>query len=217
MTLTTEDRDALRIARVRNEIWKRLDVKTNDGVLPMTGLSVLDLAARTGAFSVALAQDGADVCALEGRESNLEQWPDVPEPVGARITRVHGDVRDLGSVWPASRTFDVVLCLGILYHLDRDDAVHLLGDVFARTRPGGIAIIDTHVGGHWQNEPGGLADPWGSIGNARSWWFEREELLGLLLAGGSGFTEIQQLLTPAYPDEQDSRAWFVATRGGEAT
>lgn len=188
--MNTEQRDALRLARVRDLIGSSV-----------AGLRVLDLAARVGAFSAPLALEGALVCAVEGRMSNIAEMP--PSP--AQVT--HGDVRDLAALGLGA--FDVVLCLGVLYHLGRDDALQLLHDVVAAAAPGGVAIVDTHISG----QPGGHEvpdhdDPWGSIGNATSWWLHPDDIEAALAAIGP----VARLPGPAYPDEPADRAWFVARR-----
>lgn len=243
---TTEERDALRIKRV-------MDLIAHAG-LARPGVRVLDLAARTGAFSIALTVAGARVTAIEGRLANVRHWPATYE--GKPVEVIIRDVRELGQPLPIDppeyrarmvsdpprAQFDVVLCLGILYHLEPDDGRRLIQDMCDRTAPGGIAIIDTHVGGHWQPEPGGPDDPWGAIGNERSWWFDIDELARELL----GLDEDAALLSPivdpdmvmahppsivgrpnpfryarvdgiagrAYPDEPASRAWLVAYKAG---
>lgn len=245
-TEETDERDALRIRRVMKLI--------GHAKLARPGVRVLDLAARTGAFSVALAEAGAQVTAIEGRLANVRHWPATYE--GKPVEVIIRDVRELGQPLPTDppesaglvsdpprAQFDVVLCLGILYHLEPDDGRRLIQDMFDRTAPGGIAIIDTHVGGHWQPEPGGPDDPWGAIGNERSWWFDSDELAALLLGQPAAaalppleprwsdhgedararltapapavlFDQVDLIARPAYPDEPPSRAWFVARKAG---
>ena len=188
--LTTEDRDRLRLQRVLDMIGR-----------PVAGLRVLDLAARVGAFSVPLDAAGAMVVAVEGRSSNIAGMP--PSPVEV----VEADVRALSRL--GIGTFDVVLCLGVLYHLGKEDALRLLADVAAATRPYGVAIVDTHV----STQPGGHTvpdddSPWGSIGNAVSTWLHPEQITEVLSTIGP----VAQVPGKAYPDEPDSRAWFVARR-----
>lgn len=151
-------------------------VRTKRGSADLTGVRVLDLACRAGAFAAAFHEAGADVVGVEGRQENL----DMAHP-GPRY--LLGDVRDLDP--EVHGQFDVTLCLGILYHLDADDAVRLLRAMRAATH--GIAVIDTHIGapvdevevdgqtfaGQWYGEPPGL---WSSIGNPRSWWFTDDAL-----------------------------------------
>lgn len=153
-------------------------VRPKRGSADLTGVRVLDLACRTGAFAAAFHEAGAETAGIEGRQENL----DMAYP-GPRY--LLGDVRDTVSL-VGDQQYDVVLCLGILYHLGAEDAVQLLRDMHT-VATGGIAVIDTHVGapvdevtvegqpfaGQWYGEPPGL---WSSIGNPRSWWFTPEAL-----------------------------------------
>jgi SAM-dependent methyltransferase len=205
--------DALRVERILGLIRESFGFSLALGAHDLLdGVSVLDLAALTGSISRGVARAGASVVAVEGRRSNIEGWPS--DNPGVEL--YEGDVRDLGRPMlfdqPASggRRFDVVLCLGVLYHLEHGDARKLLADVFMRTAPGGIAIIDTHVGGCRMREPGGMGDPWGSIGNTSSWWLDRDELVEVLLT--DRFDQVDQLKGLAFPGEPASRAWFVAKR-----
>lgn len=173
----------------------------------LPGLRVLDLACRTGAFSTALAEAGADVLGIEGRRENLDRIP----PSSARY--VLGDVRDLDL---NLGTYDVTLCLGILYHLDAADAIRLLRAMREVTK--GFAIIDTHIGtptdtvtvegrryhGHWYGEPPGL---WSAIGNPASWWFTPGSLDDAVTA--AGWTTIEHVPRVEWPGEPAGRHWLV--------
>lgn len=148
----------------------------------VSGLRVLDLACRTGAFSQKLAEAGAIVTGIEGKSGNFDRIPNIPN---ARF--FHDDVRNLSK--QKYGAYDVTLCLGILYHLGPDDAFSLLRSM--RDMTSYFALIDTHVAnvsegdvyvsgsgcnytGKWfSEEPVTL---WSSLGNARAWWFTEESL-----------------------------------------
>jgi SAM-dependent methyltransferase len=191
-----------RVAGVLELIRARADIP---------GLRVLDLACRTGAFSTALANAGAEVLGIEGRPENFNR---IPSSSGARFEL--GDVRDLSVA--RHGTHDVTLCLGILYHLDAEDALRLLAAMRQVTT--GFAIIDTHVGvpativevagreylGHWYGEPPGL---WSSIGNPRSFWFTPESLDAAVYA--AGWATIEHLPGVRHPAEPAGRHWLVVS------
>lgn len=154
---------------------------------------VLDLACRTGSFSRALAANGAIVTGIEGKVENFSQIPETENAIF-----VQDDVRNLS---PGKYgKFDITLCLGILYHLDADDACKLLCDIRAVTTD--FAIIDTHIGapeatvelggvsysGSWFDE--GVPGPWSSIGNQRSFWFTAESLHDLVRSAGWADVEV---------------------------
>ena len=104
---------------------------------------VLDLACDHGSFSLALAREGVrEVLGIEGREENLRRGREDAKREGLdHVSLVQGDVRDLRR--EVHGEFDVVLCLGILYHLDVPDAFHFLANVASVCRS--FAVIETQV------------------------------------------------------------------------
>jgi hypothetical protein len=88
---------------------------------------LVDLGAGHGAFSVRAADAGWDVTAVDARAT---RFPDDP-----RVTWIEKDVREV-----ELEGFDLVLCLGLFYHLTVGDQVALLDR--AAGRP---LILDTHV------------------------------------------------------------------------
>jgi 2-polyprenyl-3-methyl-5-hydroxy-6-metoxy-1,4-benzoquinol methylase len=84
---------------------------------PLEMLRVLDLACLEGHYSIEFALHGANVLAIEGREGNLAKARFVKEALSLNnLELALDDVRKLDQ--DRHGVFDVVLCLGILYHLD---------------------------------------------------------------------------------------------------
>src|SRR5262245_7380824 len=84
------------------------------------GLRILDLGALEGMFSIELARRGARVVAIEGRAINAAKIRFAREVLELpNLEVVSGDVRHLRR--ERHGEFDIVLCLGILYHLDVPD------------------------------------------------------------------------------------------------
>ena len=107
------------------------------------GLRVLDLGALEGLYGIECARRGAEVVAVEARAGNVARTRAAVEALGLgdRVDVRHEDVRDV-SVASHGR-FDVVLCLGILYHLDQPDVFRFiarLGELCT-----GLLVLDTHV------------------------------------------------------------------------
>ncbi len=177
----------------------------------LRGLRTLDLACRTGAFSTAFANAGAQVLGIEGRQENLDLAPE------SSAGYLLGDVRKLNL--HVHGIFDVTLCLGILYHLDAADVVQLLRSMRSCTT--NFAIIDTHVAppeannlvtvegsefyGSLYAEPEGW---WSSINNPHSWWFTIKSLhMAIRLAGWSNVEDLEG--PPCWPSELTGRQWLV--------
>jgi SAM-dependent methyltransferase len=167
------------------------------------GLRVLDLACYEGAFAIELAMRGAEVLAIDAREEHAGKARFAKEALGLdRLEVEHGDVRDLD---PARiGQFDVVLCLGILYHLDVPAAFELVERVAVLTRR--LCVIETQISltrretvghrgreyhGRWYAEGN---TPGASVGNRRSFWMTRASLLNALAA--AGFTSVSECLNP---------------------
>ncbi len=109
---------------------------------PLTGLRVLDLACAHGHYSFEMAKLGAQVLGIEGRESWLTQARQTQQELAlANLEFVQDDVRNLSK--EKYGEFDIVLCLGILYHLDAPDVFDFLGNVADVCRD--FAIVETHI------------------------------------------------------------------------
>lgn len=119
-------------------------------------LRVLDLGALEGLFAVELARRGADVVAVEARAGNAARIRAAREALGLdRLEVVEADVRDLEAL--ELGRFDLVLCLGLLYHLDEDGVLGLVPQLARMCDR--AAIFDTHVA--LQDGPLAAADPAG--------------------------------------------------------
>jgi SAM-dependent methyltransferase len=155
---------------------------------------LIDLACGTGMFAVLAADLGWQVTAADAR---ARPWADT------RITWLEQDVRDVDM-----SGFDLILCLGIFYHLELPDQLALL----KKAAPVPV-IIDTHVGtpdageggfaGRYYPEPPGILS---SFGNGRSFWPTLESLRAMLAGAGYGL----EVIEPWYHGED--RTFFVATQ-----
>lgn len=196
----------------------------NDGSLD--GLRILDLASLEGMYALELAKRGAQVVAIEGRAANIEKARFAARSLGLEVDFQLGDVRDLSV--EKHGTFDVVLCLGILYHLDLADVVSLVERIRLATRKAAIfdtaialATTETHtVDGvvlHGErlveHEPDDteeerLSKLWSSLDNATAFLPTFPSLLRLLSA--KGFSTVMQAHVPVEPEKPDGRVTLVA-------
>jgi SAM-dependent methyltransferase len=207
----------------------------------LSGLNVLDLGAGEGGLSLEFAQHGARVVCVEGRESNIAKTRFVAEVLGIQgISFVCEDVRKLD----LKSRFDLVLCYGLLYHLDAEGAFQLVEKIHRLSSR--VAVIDTHYSlvnernaefrGELYSGRGFrefaddvtaadmLNSAWSSIGNITSFWFTKPSLLNLL--NRVGFSTVYEVASPLVYDyydratdarfKYDDRSTFVAVRGAEA-
>ncbi|HJR77980.1 MAG TPA: class I SAM-dependent methyltransferase [Nitrospiraceae bacterium] len=195
----------------------------------LRGSRVLDLACLEGGFAVEFALCGAEVVAIEGRQDNIRKLEYVKEELGLfRIRTVHADVRDISI--QKYGLFDCVLCLGILYHLDKSSIGRFLRSIAEMTSR--VAIIDTHVslyGGESCEIEGvmchGATYPehresdsvddiesrkWASLNNRDSFFLTAPSLLTLLRK--IGFTSVYICEMPYY-DIMTDRRTIVAIKG----
>lgn len=199
---------------------------------PIDRARVLDLGAAGGDFAAEFARLGAGVVAIEARASGVARARLTKEALRLdRLEIVQADVREL--TLDAYGQFDVVLCLGILYHLDGPSAirlVHLIAEVARR-----LAVVDTHVSlkpnrsiaidgrTYWgrrvrEFDPGATREEQeqlrrSAIGNPESLWLTRSSLMNLL--SDVGFTSVAEVHVPRYQKRAD-RVTLLAFKGSRA-
>jgi SAM-dependent methyltransferase len=197
----------------------------------ISGLRVLDLACLEGMYAIELAARGADVVAIEGREANIEKARFAARALGVeeRIDFSLGDVRHLSR--EREGEFDVVLCLGLLYHLDAADVFPFVDRLVETCRR--ALVLDTNVslapddehrrdGAVYRGESLFEHDPastqeerlkalWSSLDNTSAWIPTRPSLLSLLAR--AGFTSVSECWVPAEPEKTPGRITLVALKG----
>lgn len=196
---------------------------------PLKDLRILDLACLEGLYAVEFARHGANVVGIEVREANIEKARFAKEVLALEsLEFVQDDVRNLSK--EKYGVFDVVLCLGILYHLDVPDVFSFLERIADVCQD--FALIDTHVGvpersylhkgrrywGSAYQEHDLDAPPaikakqlWASIDNPVSFWLSRASLLNAL--SHVGFTSIYECQMPPEPDKPADRVTLLAVKG----
>lgn len=183
-------------------------------------LRILDLGSLEGGLSLEMAREGWDVVGMEGREENFDKAELIRAYFGLENLRFeHRDVKSLDR--QKDGTYDVVLCCGLLYHLD--DPFAFLDTIRTITAPDGLLFVDTHVApdeyaarhathaaqlsdvttlehrshaydGRWFAEPsaGSVLDrQWSAISNERSFWPTRRSLIRAVYH--AGFESIAEL------------------------
>ena len=103
------------------------------------GSRILEVGAGTGRYSIALADEGMDVTAVELVESNLAVLREKSRGMD-NIRSFQGDATDL-SRFP-DHSFDVTLFFGPMYHLfEPDDVDRAIDEAIRVTKPGGVILF----------------------------------------------------------------------------
>jgi hypothetical protein len=198
---------------------------------PFKNLRIVDLACHEGIYAIEFARHGANALGVEGRQAHIEKARFVKEALSLdNLDFVQDDVRHFSK--DKYGLFDVVLCLGILYHLDAPDVFHFLeriGEACQR-----VAVFDTRIAsgptleyvyegttywGHRIGEGHKETDSlekkikryWASLDNVTSFHLSKTSLYCLL--GRIGFTSVYECYIPPEPEKPMDRVTLVAIKG----
>lgn len=217
------DANAVKVRRV-------LQVTRDLAARPPEQLRVLDAGCGEGVYAIEIGLRRAHVVAFDARSERMSRGAGCAERHGlSNVTFQLADIREVTA--ESHGSFDVVLLLGILYHLDVPDVFRVLEN--AHGMCGEILIVDTFVsaGGvelvehrgeryegqrvreHGDDDPPEVrrARLLRSIDNTFSFRFTRESLARLL--GDVGFTSVFECLAPREPLKPADRVTLVALRG----
>jgi SAM-dependent methyltransferase len=201
---------------------------------PLAALRVLDLGCYEGFYTLEFGLQGAEAVGIEGREQHWQKASFAANALGLdRVRFFQDDVRNLSLEKYGS--FDLVLCIGILYHLNQPDVFEFMeriGSVCTDT-----LILDTHValkpkqavaykdrqyhGFDYYEFPENLSAErrknaiWASLDNPASFWPTRSSLVNLLRH--SGFTSVSEVLMPHTASAGRDRLMLLARKGGIVT
>jgi SAM-dependent methyltransferase len=198
----------------------------------LEGLRVLDLGCEEGHFGLEFARHGADVVAVDVRDPHLRRARFLADATGtAGFETLRADVRELDP--DALGEFDLVLCLGLHYHLDTPDLFRFFETLAALT---GWALVlygqvstDAREARHHRDRsyhgrsvfehaestpPGerrdlGLASP----DNVASFWLTKPSLINLL--ADCGFGSVSEHLFPRGATWHADRVTLLALKGDE--
>jgi len=197
---------------------------------PLANSRVLDIACQEGCYALEFALTGAEAVGVEAREYHAQRARICAEQTGMG-DRVQFEIGDIRAITEASHgRFDIVLMLGILYHLDATDAAETLSRLEALTDD--LLIIDTHIAlsakasfdwrgrdydgafvrehGDNDTEEQRKARRQASIDNTFAFYFTKQALARLLFE--CGFTIVMEALTPLDATKPTDRATFVAMK-----
>lgn len=197
---------------------------------PFEELWILDLACGEGVYAIEAALRGAEVRALDARTERMSEGMEAADRLGLKkLYFEQADVRKIKI--EAYSNFDVILFLGILYHLDCNDIFSVLKNIYEMCKQ--LVIIDTHIALQSVNEvkydgriyegkqyrEHGDDDPeelrrsklLASIDNTLSFWFTKESLFRLL--NDVGFTSVCECSVPLEPNKPADRITIIAMKG----
>lgn len=197
---------------------------------PFHDLSVLDLGCGEGLYALEFAQHGAQVVGIEGREASVAKADFARRALGLNNVRfVQADVNAI-EVAQYGR-FDVVICSGILYHLDKPDVFRFIETMHAMCS--GVCLVDTSIsltsdvetqygphtyrGSVYREHAQGAtpeqkkADVGASLVNEESFWIAKYDLVNALM--NTGFTSVVECLAPVPYNLRKGRVTLLAAAG----
>jgi predicted RNA methylase len=198
---------------------------------PLNKIRVLDLACLEGHYGLEFAQHGAEVVGIEIRSQNLAKAQFAKH--FHKLDNFHlyqDDVRNLNK--EKYGTFDVVLCSGILYHLEAYDVFKFVRNIYEVCDQ--VVLFDTFVSlsdrksVEWEGktywgldyvehaeettEDARKENLWASIDNTSSFWLTQPSLCNLM--AHVGFTSFYESHVPTWPNEGYlDRRTYVAIKG----
>jgi SAM-dependent methyltransferase len=183
----------------------------------LAGKRVLDLGCNAGFWSLhAYRHDASYVLGVDARTMHVEQASlvfEVERAERSRFAFVQADL--LKADWSAWGSFDVVLCLGLLYHVDRPFE---LAERIAQTGAS-LVLVDTALsrlpGAAFEVRRENVDDPRNAVGSGFVLWPTRDAVLALADTAGFG----ARTLEPAFDDWSEcddyrdgDRRGFLLTR-----
>lgn len=111
--------------------------------LPHLQGQVLDFGCGMGALSVAVAERGCSVLALDASPTAITHLQALARGRGLAIQAQEADLR----TYEIQGEFDAVACIGLLMFFDRESALGQLGALQRRVRPGGVAAVNLLIEG----------------------------------------------------------------------
>ena len=194
-------------------------------------LKVLDLGCLEGGISIYFAQRGFSTYGVDIRDSNLKKCRFVADELMLRNCQWElADVTDQ-DFWNQLPPFDLIICSGLLYHLDAPSLPTLTSNIFSHLKDSGLLIIDTNITsklearytvnadlslyGRYYNEfheSASLQERtdsiWSSYHNDKSFWLTERSLTNLL--SYSGFSFIARALYPYHEWSHINRdIWYA--------
>lgn len=197
---------------------------------PFSELRILDLGCGEGVYAIEAGLRGAQVLALDARGERMCHGIACAERHG--LANVVFRLEDVRGVSRATHgDFDVVYCLGLLYHLEAADALALLASICGLCRL--LLVVDTLIALEPDAEAEGYEGRWvrehgdddsarvrrgrllRSIDNTFAFHFTRASLVRAL--HDAGFTSVLECHAPPEPGKHADRITLAAVCGEPVT
>ncbi len=124
-----------------------------------TGLRVLDISCRDGYFSFELERRGAEVVGMDYVQAENTGFPIVSKILGSKATYLVENIYNLSP--EVHGTFDIVLFLGLLYHLR--NPMLAIDHVRSVTKLGGKVFVESHLIDNFVSLPNGTSVKLGDV------------------------------------------------------
>jgi tellurite methyltransferase len=111
--------------------------------LPYLAGELLDFGCGLGNLSIAAAEAGCNVIALDASPTAITYLQEVASRRGLRISAIEADLRS----YRIDTCFDTVVSIGLLMFFDRRTALAQLAQMQSRVRPGGILSVNVLIEG----------------------------------------------------------------------
>jgi 2-polyprenyl-3-methyl-5-hydroxy-6-metoxy-1,4-benzoquinol methylase len=121
----------------RLEADRRFIIPWLNRALPLEGASVLEIGAGTGSSTVALAEQGARVTAVDVNERHLGVARTRCEVLGLKAEFVSSNASEVHRL-VQGREFDMVLFFATLEHMTHDERLEAIATTFDLVRTGGV-------------------------------------------------------------------------------
>lgn len=134
---------------LENHLFKRLNSDRNtivpwlDHVRQLSGASLLEIGCGTGCSTVALAEQGAQVTAVDVEANSLKVATERSLAYGLNVHFTHANATDVGQLF-AGQKFDYIIFYAALEHMTMDERLAAMKSTWQMLPPGGLwCVIDT--------------------------------------------------------------------------
>ena len=201
----------------------------------ISGLKILDLGCLEGSISINLCRLGASCTGIDVRDAHLRKAEFAARALGLhkRCSWIKGDITD-HQLWASLSKYDVIICSGILYHMEAKAIVPLMKNMLKKLNPNGLLIVDTNIssnalesvkisdkltiwGRSWlehsdsASEEERLSASWSSYKNNVAFWMTERSLTNALAY--SGFSGVFRALMPFHEWGHQTRDIWIAVPG----